>query len=294
MPIWGQFGACVLIWGCTWIAITTQIHVVPGPWSVCYRFLLAGAVLWLIARLREGPQHITLRQHGFFFCLGMVQFAFNFWLVYESEKYVTSGLVAVSYALMAITNPLFASLLLKQRLFTRHILAGAVFGISGVFLMFRNEIQDFSLNDHGALGLGLAFAGVLCATLGNIIAASPTAKAAPTSVVISYAMLYGAILSLFYAFITSGPPTISWTLPYLGGLLFLALFGSVVAFSLYFNVVRTLGVAIAAYTGVLVPIVALAISTIFEDFTWTVSAILGAFLALLGTAIAVLKRKPNP
>jgi drug/metabolite transporter (DMT)-like permease len=290
MPIWGQFGACVLIWGCTWIAITTQIHVVPGPWSVCYRFLLAGLVLWLIARLKEGPQQLSLRQHGFFFCLGMVQFAFNFWLVYEAEKHVTSGLVAVSYALMAITNPVLAGILLKQRLLSKRILVGAVFGISGVFLMFRNEIQNFSLNDQGALGLGLAMAGVLCATLGNIIAASPTAKAVPTSIVISHAMLYGSGLSLLYAFITSGPPSISWTLPYVGGLLFLALLGSVVAFTLYFNVVRRLGVAIAAYTGVLVPIVALAISTWFEGFVWTASAALGAFLALLGTAIAVLKR----
>jgi drug/metabolite transporter (DMT)-like permease len=284
--IWLQFAGCVAIWGFSWIAITTQIAVVAPAWGACYRFLLAGLVFVAIALVRRLTLRLSLRDHLFAFGYGLFQFALNFWFVYESERHITSGLVAVVFALMAVTNPLTARVLLGQRV-RPSIWLGAALAIPGVTLMFWPEINQLSFTDAGLFGLMLALIGMVSATLGNQFPASAHGRRMSPFVLNTWGMLYGSAASALYASIMAGPPTFDTGWRFLGGLLFLALIASVLAFTLYLNVIRTLGVAVAGYVGVLVPIVALLLSTLFEDYVWTLPAVLGAALALGGTLLAV-------
>ena len=79
------------------------------------------------------------------------------------------------------------------------------------------------------------------------------------------------------------------------GLFYLALAASVLCFSLYFPVVRKIGPGNAAYSSVMVPIIAMALSTAFEGYRWTTLAIAGGVLAVGGMLVALLgRRRPLP
>jgi drug/metabolite transporter (DMT)-like permease len=288
MSIWAQFFACVLIWGSTWIVITTQIHDVPGPWSVCYRFLLAGLVFLVLAMLRGKIMRYGWRAHLLFISYGLFQFGVGYWMVYEAELHVASALVAVAFALMPIINPLFAGLFLGQQMFTTRTLAGAILGVAGVGLLFAPEIQSFNPSDKGLLGLAFAFGGVLAAAIANTILSSQGGRKLDGVAVNCYGMLYSACASAFFAIFVAGPPVLTSAATYWAGLAFLVLLGSVAAFSFYLNVIRDLGIGKAAYTGVLVPVVALCLSTLFEGYVWTLMAAVGAVLAIGGTALALV------
>lgn len=289
MTIWLQFLACVLIWGSTWIAIRYQLGVVPPEWSIVYRFGLATLCLMVIVIIRRIKPSATLRQHGMLMLYGLFQFSLNFVFVYHAEKTVPSGMMAVIFGLMVIVNPILAWIFMKTRL-TAAMMIGGFVSLLGVVLMFLPELQDVSLQDGRLRGLGLAFIGVVAACFGNLCAAQPSLKRLPVMTTNVWGMAYGTSFTALYASIIVGAPVLDTDIRYVGGLLFLALIGSVVTFTFYVNIIRTLGLSVAAYTSVLIPVVALVWSTLDGEFHWQALTIAGVVLALAGLLIAIRKR----
>src|SRR3546814_9631341 len=118
------FALVTMIWGSTWIVITGQLGVVPPSWSVTYRFTVAAAAMFVFAVLRREKLVPDARALGFAALLGIAQFTFNFNFVYRAEQHITSGLVAVLFALLIVPNTLFVRAFLKTPL-ERRFLAGA-------------------------------------------------------------------------------------------------------------------------------------------------------------------------
>lgn len=289
MPVWLAFSTIVLIWGSTWLAITTQIVDVPAAWSVTYRYVIAAAVLWCVCIARREHLKATPGQHVFLVGLGLFQFSINYLFVYEAEKHIASGLVAVAFAMMVVTNPLLARIAFGQK-FTRSLLIGAALGVAGIGLLFSSQITGFGWHSQGVKGLALCFAGLLAASVGNLFPASQTLRRLSIYSMNAWAMAYGAAATAMYAVTYVGPPVISHDPTYLGGLLYLAVPGSVIAFHLYYQTIRAWGVARAAYSSVLIPVVALVLSTLFEGYRWGIPEIAGATLAIAGTVVAVASR----
>jgi drug/metabolite transporter (DMT)-like permease len=104
---------------------------------------------------------------------------------------------------------------------------------------------------------------------------------------LAWSMAAGALVDAMIAFAMTGPPVFDARPAYWLGLLYLALFASVLTFSLYYPVIRRIGPAKAAYSSVLVPIIAMGFSTWLEDYRWTGLTIAGAVLALGGMAAAL-------
>ncbi|WP_242116856.1 DMT family transporter [Sphingomonas lacusdianchii] len=287
------FGIVTLIWGSTWIVIRDQLGVVPASWSVTYRFLIAGIVMLLWAWQRG--DRIAVDRRGLLFAtgLGLAQFCLNFNFVYRSEQYVTSGLVALMYALLIVPNSILARIFLGQRM-GRQLLVGSAIALAGVALLFVHEAREHSENGAAVLiGLGIALAGVFSASVANVMQATPTAKAYPMVPLLGIAMLIGAAMDASYATLTVGPPVFDWRWAYVGGLLYLGIVASAVAFTLYFGLIRTIGPAKAAYNGVVVPVIAMLLSTLFENYRWSPLAGAGAALALAGLVVALRARRPN-
>jgi drug/metabolite transporter (DMT)-like permease len=103
-------------------------------------------------------------------------------------------------------------------------------------------------------------------------------------------MLFGTLFNAGWSFIMHGSPVIDPRPAYLGGVLYLAIVGSVITFPLYFGLIRDIGPGKAAYTSVLIPIVAMLLSTIFEGYQWTALALGGALLVTIGMVIAMRPR----
>jgi len=292
MPAWLAFSTIVLIWGSTWLAITTQIVDVPAAWSVTYRYVIAAFVLWCICIAKREPLKVNLRQHVLLMALGLFQFCINYLFVYEAEKYIASGLVAVAFAMMVVTNPILARIVFKQR-FTPALLIGAVLGMAGIGLLFSSQITDFDWHNQGVKGLALCFAGLLAASIGNLFPASKKLRGMSIYTMNAWGMAYGAAATAIFAVYLAGPPVLNYEPTYLGGLVYLAVPGSVIAFHLYYQTIRAWGVSRAAYSSVLIPVVALALSTLFEGYKWGIPEIAGAALAIAGTVVAVASRKPG-
>lgn len=286
------FVAVTLIWGSTWLVIRDQLGHVPPSWSICYRFLIAGLVLIGVACLRR--ESLKLDRQGVVFAgaLGLAQFVINFNFVYRAELHITSGLVALVFALLILPNALFSRIFLGKRVSGRFLAASAV-AIVGVGLLFVHEARaDRSSAGGTLLGIGFTMMGVLAASTANVMQASRRAALYPMASMLGWSMLIGAAGDGLFAWITTGPPVIEWRAGYIAGLLYLGVIASSLAFTLYFGLIRMIGPAMAAYTSVIIPVIAMFLSTLFEGYRWSPLAIAGCALALIGLLLAL--RAPSP
>jgi drug/metabolite transporter (DMT)-like permease len=276
-----------LIWGSTWLVIRGQLGVVNPSWSVTYRFLIGGLIMLGYAVIKG--QSLNLGRSGQMFAavLGTAQFAFNFNFVYRAEHFVTSGLVAVVFALLVVPNAVFGRVFLGNRMTSRFLLGSAV-AMTGVAMLFVHELQiDPGASGATLTGIGLTMAGVMSASIANVMQATNRARLLPSASLLGWAMLWGATLDACFAYLTAGPPTIELTPVYLGGLFYLGVIASAIAFTLYFGAIRIIGPAKAAYSSVVIPIIAMGLSTFFEHYEWSILSACGGFVALIGMIIAL-------
>lgn len=287
------FAIVVLIWGSTWLVIKDQLHTVPPSWSVTYRFAVAGVTMLVWAAMRGERLALDARGIVFAVALGVTQFVLNYNLVYVSEEYITSGVVAVVYALLLVPNAILARVFLGQRMGWQ-LATGSAIAMGGVGLLFAHEARLSAAGTHQVLvGIGIAFGGLLFASIANVMQAMRVAKAYPMATMLGWAMLLGAVLDGIFSLATAGPPVIEMRWGYVLGILYLGVIGSGIAFSLYFALIRTIGPAKAAYTGVAIPVIAMLLSTLFEGYRWSWLAAGGVALALVGLVIALRARRPN-
>jgi drug/metabolite transporter (DMT)-like permease len=270
------------IWGTTWIVIRDQLGEVPAQWSITYRFLIAAAAMAALTRWKGESLRLPRAGIGAAAILGFLQFVVNFTAVYLAEHHVTSGLVATVFALLLIPNSLLAWAFLGQKPGTRFVVS-SLFAVIGVALLFAHELAEHSGRaDQILLGIALTLVGVLGASAANVYQALERVKRFSLFAILTWAMLLGALMDGAIALDFTGPPAIEWRLGYWLGLLYLAIFASALAFSLYLPVVRKIGPGKAAYSSVLVPIIAMGFSTAIEGYRWTPLAAAGAVLALGG------------
>ncbi|WP_394731168.1 DMT family transporter [Altererythrobacter sp. GH1-8] len=274
------------IWGSTWFVITGQIDGVPAAWSVFYRFALATPALFLVAYLMKRRLRLTRPEHILAVIVGIFQFSGNFLFVYFSELYVTSGIVAMMFALLMVPNALFARIFLGERVQSGFVMGSAV-AIVGVSMLLLHEWRTAPLGDGVGFGIFLAMMGILAASVANVVQANPTGRAVPMVSLLAWAMLYGTMFDLGFAVLTAGAPPVPTRPEYWAGIVYLALIGSVVTFPLHYNLVREIGAGRTAYNSILTICVAMLLSTVFEDYRWTWLTAGGMALAIAGMVLAL-------
>ena len=278
------------IWGSTWLVIRDQLGPVPATWSVTYRFIIAASAMFAYARWSGASLRIGREGHLLAALFGIPQFFLNFNFVYAAEHHVTSGLVAVVFALLLVPNSALGRLFLKHELTGRFLLGSAI-AVAGVVLLFVQEMRSSDAPAGEVLiGIGLTLLGVLSASVANVMQAGERLRARPISAMLAWGMLYGVLCDGAFAWWVHGPPVVEMRPAYWAGLLYLGLLASAIAFTLYFGVIRAVGPGRAAYSSVLVPIIAMALSTAFEGYHWSTIAAAGGVLALVGLVIALKAR----
>ncbi|BCR03657.1 membrane protein [Desulfuromonas versatilis] len=282
------YTATVLIWGSTWLAIKFQLGSVDPLASVAYRFALAALLLLGFCLLSRRRMRFSLREHLFIALQGGLLFAINYWMFYLAELYLASGLVAVVFSTMVILNVVNGALLLGTPIEARVIVGGAL-GLFGIGLVFWPELRAFDFSGQGVQGLLLCLLATLMASLGNIVSARNQRHGLPIVQTNAYGMSYGALLSFAYVLVSGREFGFELSGAYLGSLLYLAVFGSIVAFGCYLTLVGRIGAGRAAYTTLLFPLVALGLSTLFENYHWSLSAVAGILLILAGNVLALKK-----
>ncbi len=275
------------IWGSTWIVIRDQLGIVPPEWSVSYRFVIAAIAMAILAKVKGRPLMLDRQGMQAALFIGIAQFCINFNSVYFAERHITSGVVATIFALLLIPNSLLGWIFLGQRPGWRFAV-GSVVAVAGIGLLCAHELQSNTVPTRDVLlGIGSTLLGLTAASAANVYQAREHVRRHHLASLLAWSMAIGALIDIAVAWAVSGPPVLSTRPGYWAGVFYLAVFASALGFSLYFPVVHKIGPGKAAYSSVLVPVIAMAFSTVIESYRWTPIAILGAVLTLAGMLVAM-------
>ena len=285
--------AAVLIWGSTWYAIKFQLGVVAAEVSLVYRFALAALILLLFCLLTRRNLRYSLQQHGFIALQGLFLFSSNYLVFYWATGLLTSGIVALMFSTVILMNIVNGALFMRSAVSLR-VIAGAGFGIAGIAAIFWSEVSHVDNNADTWRGLWMCLLATYFASIGNIISARNQKYRIPVVQTNAWGMAYGALIMGIYALFSRVPFNYDPAIAYSVSLVYLSVFGSILAFGSYLTLVGRIGADRAAYAAVLFPVIALGISTLFEDYQWTLRAGFGFLLVLLGNYIVVTKPKTAP
>ena len=277
------YAMVIFSWSTSWLPLTWQANAVIPEVGVLHRFIIATPLMALLAYRAKNGFSFPARYHLTFVALGICLFSTNFTLFYYGSLYVASGLLAVAFATASLINILLTALKDRTRPPAMQVLASLI-GLSGVGLVFLPEI---TAGADGLTGLIFCLTGTLFFSTGNVLSQSLQKRGIPVLSSSSWAMLYGTLLLLSVSLLRGHDLAPALTLPYLGGLLWLAIFSSVLAFSCYLTLVGKIGAGKAGYVTIIFPIFALLISTAFEGYDWTFTAFIGILFVVCGNLLMV-------
>jgi drug/metabolite transporter (DMT)-like permease len=273
----------VSIWGSTWLVITYQLGT-PIETAVGWRFTLASILLLGWCAIRRLSFRFTHAQYAGIVAQGLLNFCLNYWMVYQAEARISSGLVAVIFSLLMVFNMIAGRLFFAQAI-NRFSAAGAALGLIGILLVFWPEVANAQGGDVRLYGTLFALGATFFSSCGNMMSLHNQKAGIPLIPGITIGMGAGGLGMLAFAWLKGDDLSIPLTAAFLLPLLYLALFGSVIAFIAYLTLIRRIGAGQASYSNVLIPIVALALSTLFEGYRWQVASAAGLIVTLAGNIL---------
>jgi drug/metabolite transporter (DMT)-like permease len=287
------FSIPALIWGSTWLAIKYQLGVVDPLVSVSYRFFLAAIILFAYCNITGMTLRYSVKQHLYIALQGLLLFGINYWLVYLAEVHLESGLVAVLFSTIVFFNIINGAVFLKSKI-RLNVLLSSITGFIGITMVFKDELFGFTFSSAESSALLVGGISVVIASFGNITSAHNQKNKLPVVQTNAFGMLYGSLLMFLLALATGKSFNFDFSISYIGSLVYLAIFGSIIAFTSYLTLLGKIGADKAAYVTLVFPIVALILSTLFEGYLWDVYAIIGVILVTFGNFMVLKGKKKIP
>jgi len=284
------YALTVVIWGTTWIAINYQLGTVAPEVSVVYRFALASLILFAFAKFKKLPLHFNLHYHRNFIALGVTLFGVNYFLLYNAQQHINSALAATAFSTLMIFNIINAKFWYKTPI-GKQVYLGASLGLVGIITLFWPQITSVEYGQATLLGLGLCLVGTLSASMGNMVSIKNQQSKLPVLQTNAWAMMYGTIFMSIVALLRGDQFTFDFSPAYITSLVYLSLFGSVIAFGCYLTLMTRIGAHKTSYANILIPAVAVVISTFVENFHWSIFTLVGFSSILLGNLVILSKPK---
>lgn len=282
------FIATLLCWGPTWYVIKFQLGIVDPMVSVFYRFFLASIIILYFCKLKNFKIKFSLKEHFLIAVLGVLLFNINYVIFYLSTQYLISGFVALCFSSILFMN-VINNIIFHRNLPNIMTILGGAIGTLGLIFIFYEEISNFTLSSTTSFGIFLGIIATYFASLGNLVSAYTSKIKLPVVPVTGYGMLYGSLSLFIYLLVKDTPFQFDLSLSYNLSLIYLSIFGSVFGFSLYLTLIKKIGSNDAAYVAIIMPLIALLVSTIFENLIWNWSLFIGALLIIFGN-ILILKK----
>lgn len=286
----------VIIWGSTWIAINYQLGEVAAEVSIVYRFGLAAVCMFAYCRFKKLPLKFSPKQHVQLFAFGLTLFGCNYYLLYNAQIHINSALSSIAFSTLMIVNIINARLWFKTHISSQVYYGGAL-GLMGIVTLFWPQISNVSFGNNTLLGLGLCLIGVLFASTGNMISLKNQHNNMAVLPATAWGMLYGSSFMFVLAVVQGQTFNFSFTVEYISSLLYLSIFGSVIAFGCYLTLLARIGAHKASYATIMFPAVAVVISSFVEGFNWDSYTFIGLGLMLAGNLVVLAKprkRKQAP
>jgi drug/metabolite transporter (DMT)-like permease len=286
------FLVTLFCWSPTWYVIKFQLGYVDPLVSVFYRFLIAAIIIFVYLIYKKKNLKFSLNQHIWFLFFGICLYSLNYVFFYLSNTYLISAFPAVVFSTVVIMNILGEGFYFKKKPSLKTLL-GATIGMIGIMIIFNEEIFNFSLANGTHVGLFLALLGTFCASTGNMVHQRNLNNNFPLIPTLAYAMLYGSLVTLSITQIKGTELLFEYSFSYIASLAYLSIVGSIFAFIFYLRLLEKVGAGRAGYVGVVMPVLALLISTVFENLEWQQDLIIGLPILIIG-AVLVINQKIKP
>ena len=273
-------------WSPTWFLIKFQLGYVDPLVSVLYRFILASIIIFIFLIINKKNLKFSISHHIWFLFFGTCLYSINYVFFYLSNTYLISAFPAIVFSTVVIMNIIGERLYFKKKPSLK-TLVGATIGMIGITIIFNNEIFNFSLENGAHLGLFLALIGTFCASTGNMVHQRNLNNNFPPIQTIAYSMLYGSLVTFLVTQVRGSELLFEYSMRYISSLLYLSIFGSIFAFISYLKLLEQVGPGRAGYVGVVMPVIALIISTIFEKLEWQTDLIIGLPILIIGAILVI-------
>jgi drug/metabolite transporter (DMT)-like permease len=276
----------VLIWGSTWLAIEYQLGVVAPEVSLVYRFSIAALLMWAYCLIKQLPMQFSIKNHFFFMTLACCNFGFNYLILYWAQNYLSSAMTSIAFSTLLIMNIINTRIFFGRPIAPRMFI-GAILGLAGIVGLFWQDVKTLDFASEAIIGLGLSLAGTFVASLGNMTSVRNSRNNIGIMQGNAWGMLYGSVFLFIFTLISGSEFSLDTRLPYIASLLYLSIFGTVIAFACYFVLLKDIGPEKASYSVVLFPVVAVTLSMMFEGFVWQTSTVIGFVLVLTGNIVVL-------
>ena len=280
------YGLVIFGWSTSWLPLKWQLGVVAPEVSLFWRFALSAVLMFIITAALKRPLTVPLSQHVKIMGLGLCLFSANFTLFYYGGMNATSGLLAVVFSCASMINIFLMALLFHQRPKTLMVIA-ACFGFAGVGFMYAPQLAAGSTHVSSLL---LCLSGTAFFCFGNLLSSRIQADGVHVLTANCWGMMYGVVILFIISQLRGHSFHVEWTYQYLGGMLWLAVISSVIAFSAYLALLGRIGPGRAGYATVIFPVGALLISTVMEGYQWGILAVLGLGFVLIGNVMMIKSR----
>jgi drug/metabolite transporter (DMT)-like permease len=277
-----------LIWGSTWLFIKLGLADLPPVSFAGLRFVVASAVLWGIVAVRRSPLPKGSRAWAYLALTGFLAFSLNYGLLFWGEARTSSGLAAVLQATIPAFGLVVAHVLLPNDRMTLPKVIGVALGIGGVVVIFGDRA---TLAGPDALRGGLAIVcGAFAVALSNVLVKARGGAYDPV-ILAAVQMTFGLVPLVAAGYALEGSPlAFRWTPRAVASLLYLALVGSVVAFLLFYWLLRRMDVTKVLLISLVTPVLAVALGAAVLHERLGARAFLGAALILGGVFLGA--RRP--
>ena len=282
----------LLAWGSSWFAISFQLGEVAPQVSIVWRFLMASLLLFAWCFLRGLRLTFPWRDHASWVLLGIFLFCVNYICAYFGTLYLASGLVCLIFSTLTLFT-VFNGFIFFKIPIRFPILIGAVVGIAGLSIIFSNEISntEWSLNSVVVKGFIWMLMATFFASIGMLLSGQFQARKMPLVQSNAFSMLYGSIILIVYISLSDVSFSFDASHSYVLSLIYLSVVASAIGFGVYLKLVGNIGADKASYVNIFTPTIALLLSTLFENYQWSLIGLIGVLLIIVGNVI-VLYAKP--
>ena len=282
----------LICWSPTWYVIKFQLGYVDPLVSVFYRFFIAAIIIFIYLIYKKKNLRFSLNHHIWFLLFGICLYSLNYIFFYLSNTYLISAFPAIVFSTIIIMNILGDSFYFKKKPSLKTLI-GSTIGMIGIAIIFNDEIFSFSLSNGRHVGLFLALLGTFFASTGNMVHQRNLNNNLASMPSIAYSMLYGSLVTLLITQIKGTELLFDYSFSYIVSLAYLTIIGSIFAFIFYLKLLEKVGAGRAGYVGALMPVLALLISTVFENLEWQTDLIVGLPILIIG-AVLVINQKIKP
>lgn len=274
-----------MIWGTTWIAIKITLEGIPPFYGAAARFIIAIVALYLFAKLNKINLSFSKKYFVTIAFSSFLMYVFDYGLIYWGEQYLSAGVTSIFFATFSIFTVIWANFIFKSDHFRWNTFVGILLGFIGILIVFLNQLVKTQFNKMvfiGSLAIIIGAAGGAMA----VVIIQKYAKAANPVAITLHQMLLGVGYLVFLGLLFEDYSTIELNKRIVGAVIYLGLFGSAIAFTIYYWMLKKISAITLSTIIYITPIVAIIFDFIVLDEAISPRSILGTIVIFSGIAMS--------